>query len=97
MGGVGLRSVVASSGVAGLFVGYGSFLLCDLLFDVIEFVGYELLKKVWGEMKGEDGVIVVEVVVFGLIAGAFTGAVTTSFDVVKMCLMMSLDVYCGVL
>ena len=55
MGGVGLRSVVASSGVAGLFVGYGSFLLRDLPFDAIEFAGYESLKKAWGEMKGEDG------------------------------------------
>ena len=47
-------------GVAGLFVGYGSFLLRDLPFDAIEFAGYESLKKAWGEMKGEDGATAVE-------------------------------------
>ena len=97
MGGVGLRSVVASSGVAGLFVGYGSFLLRDLPFDAIEFAGYESLKKAWGEMKGEDGATAVEAAALGSIAGAFTGAVTTPLDVVKTRLMTSPDVYRGVL
>ena len=73
MGGVGLRSVVASSGVAGLFVGYGSFLLRDLPFDAIEFAGYESLKKAWGEMKGEDGATAVEAAALGSIAGGVYG------------------------
>jgi solute carrier family 25 S-adenosylmethionine transporter 26 len=94
--GAGLRSIVASSGVAGLFVGYGSFLLRDLPFDAIEFAGYESLKNAWRDVTGQDDVNGVEAAALGAIAGAFTGAATTPLDVVKTRLMTSPDVYHGV-
>ena len=44
-----LRHIVAKEGrlAAGLFAGFGSFLLRDLPFDAIEFASYEQLKLAW--------------------------------------------------
>ena len=42
-----LRTIVQREGTAGLFAGYGSFLLRDLPFDAIEFVAYEQIKKAY--------------------------------------------------
>ncbi len=36
-----IRTVMAREGVAGLYAGYGAFMLRDLPFDAIEFVAYE--------------------------------------------------------
>ena len=47
-----LRHIVAKEGrlAAGLFAGFGSFLLRDLPFDAIEFASYEQLKLAWCAM-----------------------------------------------
>ena len=81
---------------AGLFAGFGSFLLRDLPFDAIEFASYEQMKLRWvawmnthGENDGEKirQLRRHETAVIGGCAGVFTGAVTTPLDVVKTRLM----------
>ena len=92
-GAAGPRAIVRAHGVAGLFVGYWSFLLRDLPFDAIEFAGYEGLKNAWRETVGRDSLSAGEAGVLGAIAGAATGAVTTPLDVVKTRLMTSPETY----
>ena len=87
--GASLRSIVAANGVAGLFVGYGSFLLRDLPFDAIEFAGYESMKTTWATLHSKSDVNGAEAAGIGAVAGAFAGAVTTPLDVVKTRLMTS--------
>ena len=85
--GASVRSIVAANGVAGLFVGYGSFLLRDLPFDAIEFAGYESMKTAWVKLNSKSDVNGAEAAGMGAVAGAFAGAVTTPLDVVKTRLM----------
>jgi len=87
--GASLRSIVAANGVAGLFVGYGSFLLRDLPFDAIEFAGYESMKTTWATLHSKSDVNGAEAAGIGAVAGAFAGAMTTPLDVVKTRLMTS--------
>lgn len=82
-----MRSIVAANGVAGLFVGYGSFLLRDLPFDAIEFAGYESMKTAWVKLNSKSDVNGAEAAGMGAVAGAFAGAATTPLDVVKTRLM----------
>lgn len=81
-----VRSILATEGAAGLFAGYGSFLLRDLPFDAIEFVAYEQLKKAAEKATGRD-LHAAEVSAVGAAAGAVTGVVTTPLDVLKTRLM----------
>ena len=85
--GASVRSIVAANGVAGLFVGYGSFLLRDLPFDAIEFAGYESMKTAWVKLNSNSDVNGAEAAGMGAVAGAFAGAATTPLDVVKTRLM----------
>lgn len=81
-----VRSILAAEGAAGLFAGYGSFLLRDLPFDAIEFVAYEQLKKAAENATGRE-LRAAEVSAVGAAAGAVTGVVTTPLDVLKTRLM----------
>ena len=94
--GASVRSILATSGAAGLFVGYWSFLLRDLPFDAMEFAGYEGLKNAWSDFTGKESLHGVEAAALGAFAGAATGAATTPLDVVKTRLMTSPDAYRGV-
>jgi len=87
--GASLRSIVAANGVAGLYVGCGSFLLRDLPFDAIEFAGYESMKTAWATLYSKSDVNGAEAAGIGAVAGAFAGALTTPLDVVKTRLMTS--------
>lgn len=85
-----LRTILAKEGRRGIFAGYGSFLLRDLPFDAIEFVAYEQFKKGYQKavLKGERDLNPAEHSMFGAVAGAFTGLVTTPLDVLKTRLML---------
>ena len=82
-----VRSILATEGAAGLFAGYGSFLLRDLPFDAIEFVAYEQLKRAYSASVGGRDLKAHEVSAVGAAAGAVTGVVTTPLDVLKTRLM----------
>ncbi|EFN52011.1 hypothetical protein CHLNCDRAFT_27414, partial [Chlorella variabilis] len=85
-----LRTILAREGRRGIFAGYGSFLLRDLPFDAIEFWAYEMSKKGYQAtvLRGERDLNPAEHSVFGAVAGAFTGLVTTPLDVLKTRLML---------
>lgn len=72
---------------AGLFAGFGSFLLRDLPFDAIEFTSYEQMKLTWKSVSGGRELRKHETAFIGAFAGMLTGAVTTPLDVVKTRLM----------
>lgn len=72
---------------AGLFAGFGSFLLRDLPFDAVEFTSYEQMKLTWKSVSGGRELRNHETAFIGGIAGMLTGAVTTPLDVVKTRLM----------
>jgi len=83
-----IAGVVKQQGVRrGLFAGYGSFMLRDLPFDVIEFVAYEQLKLAGKTFVGGRDLNSLEMAGVGAFAGGFTGFVTTPLDVIKTRLM----------
>ena len=84
-----LGGILRASGIAGLFVGYGSFLIRDLPFDAIEFSLYEEAKIAYAKWRGRTlgEVSRVEATALGAAAGGVTGFVTTPLDVIKTRLM----------
>jgi solute carrier family 25 S-adenosylmethionine transporter 26 len=86
-GAAAVKAILAAEGVAGLFAGYGSFLLRDLPFDAIEFVAYEQLKRAYMSSVGGRDLHAPEVSAVGAAAGAVTGVLTTPLDVLKTRLM----------
>mmetsp|Transcript_5135 Transcript_5135/g.9710 ORF Transcript_5135/g.9710 Transcript_5135/m.9710 type:complete len:284 (-) Transcript_5135:348-1199(-) len=80
--------IVKQQGVRrGLFAGYGSLMLRDLPFDVIEFVAYEQLKILGKQFVRERDLSTSEMAGVGALAGAVTGFLTTPPDVIKTRLM----------
>ena len=93
-----MRSILASEGLRkGLYAGYGSFLLRDLPFDAIEFVGYEQLKRL-GARLAQRECNGLEISAMGAAAGVTTAVLTTPLDVVKTRLMTqgSVRAYAGI-
>ncbi|PRW20277.1 S-adenosylmethionine carrier chloroplastic mitochondrial [Chlorella sorokiniana] len=85
-----LKTIIATEGRRGIFAGYGSFLLRDLPFDAIEFVSYEVFKSSYKRLVLKDSrdLNPGEHSLFGAVAGAFTGLVTTPLDVLKTRMML---------
>ena len=52
---VALQTVVAQEGVTGIYAGYKSFLLRDIIFDVVEFVSYEQIRDFYLKKQGKVG------------------------------------------
>ncbi|XP_065217392.1 mitochondrial S-adenosylmethionine carrier protein [Planococcus citri] len=86
-----LISAVKREGVYGLYRGYGSTVLRDIPFSVIEFPIWEWLKKTW-KTKTQRELSAVEVAVCGAVAGGVAAALTTPLDVVKTQIMLSENV-----
>eukprot|EP01023_Acetabularia_acetabulum_P017756 TRINITY_DN18907_c0_g1_i11.p2 TRINITY_DN18907_c0_g1~~TRINITY_DN18907_c0_g1_i11.p2 ORF type:complete len:309 (+),score=70.43 TRINITY_DN18907_c0_g1_i11:246-1172(+) len=84
--GTAISSILKKEGAKGMYAGYRAFLLRDIPFDAIEFFSYEVLKTKYREYKGAE-LNTLEISAVGAIAGGFTGAVTTPFDVLKTRLM----------
>ena len=84
-----LGGILRASGITGLFVGYGSFLIRDLPFDAIEFSLYEEAKISYAKWRGRtpSEVSRAEATILGATAGGITGFVTTPLDVIKTRLM----------
>lgn len=82
-----VRLIISKEGFAGLYAGYGSFLLRDLPFDAIQFCIYEQLRIGYRVMAKRD-LNDPETAIIGAFAGALTGAITTPLDVIKTRLMV---------
>lgn len=82
-----VRLIISKEGSAGLYAGYGSFLLRDLPFDAIQFCIYEQLRIGYRVMAKRD-LNDPETAIIGAFAGALTGAITTPLDVIKTRLMV---------
>mmetsp|Transcript_5837 Transcript_5837/g.17472 ORF Transcript_5837/g.17472 Transcript_5837/m.17472 type:complete len:344 (+) Transcript_5837:141-1172(+) len=86
--GQAVRAILAAEGVRGLFTGYGSLVMREMPFDIIEFPLYEALKKEWAKRVPDGRLATWQNALCGSIAGAFASAVTTPLDVVKTRLML---------
>lgn len=84
-----VRLIISKEGSAGLYAGYGSFLLRDLPFDAIQFCIYEQLRIGYRVMAKRD-LNDPETAIIGAFAGALTGAITTPLDVIKTRLMVQM-------
>ena len=79
-------AAAASARRGGLFVGFGSFLARELPFDMIQMSCFEWMKSRLehrGDGNGKRALRARETAVLGGVAGAFTGLVTTPFDVTR--------------
>jgi solute carrier family 25 S-adenosylmethionine transporter 26 len=85
---VALQTVVAQEGVTGIYAGYKSFLLRDIIFDVVEFVSYEQIRDFYLKKQGRERVTAYEGSAIGACAGALTASITTPFDVIKTRMML---------
>ena len=96
---VAIRSIIQKEGVRGLYAGFQSFLVRDIVFDVIEFVSYEQMKTYYMDKVGRPKLTAVEGSAIGAVAGALTATFTTPLDVIKTRMMLqgTNKVYSGVL
>lgn len=74
--------------IRGLYRGWGTTIMREIPFTVIQFPLYEQLKKVWLEHDKVE-VSLVKGAVCGSIAGGIAAAATTPLDVVKTRIMLS--------
>ena len=82
-----------------MYAGFQSFLVRDIVFDVIEFVSYEQMKTYYMDKVGRPKLTAVEGSAIGAVAGALTATFTTPLDVIKTRMMLqgTNKVYSGVL
>ena len=73
----------------GLYRGWGSTILREIPFTIIQFPLYEYLKSVWAQKTNSSKVSLSEGAVCGMIAGGTAAAITTPLDVIKTRLMLS--------
>eukprot|EP00189_Rhodosorus_marinus_P004299 CAMPEP_0113962074 /NCGR_PEP_ID=MMETSP0011_2-20120614/5696_1 /TAXON_ID=101924 /ORGANISM="Rhodosorus marinus" /LENGTH=317 /DNA_ID=CAMNT_0000973853 /DNA_START=105 /DNA_END=1058 /DNA_ORIENTATION=+ /assembly_acc=CAM_ASM_000156 len=83
-----VKSILASEGVRGLYTGFGSLVIREMPFDLIEFPLYEYLKVVWARHNGDKPLATWQTALCGSAAGGFAAGVTTPLDVVKTRLML---------
>ncbi|KAG5176536.1 mitochondrial carrier domain-containing protein [Tribonema minus] len=84
------RSILSASGARGFYAGYMTTIMREIPFSLIQFPLYERMKAVWGRRRGAP-VHSYQAAVCGSLSGAFAGALTTPFDVVKTRLMLGAD------
>lgn len=85
-----LRSIRKNQGMAGFYTGYGTTLLRDAPFSMIQFPIWEHLKLMVADYT-ERPVRPYESALCGSVSGAFAAGVTTPLDVVKTRLMLGAD------
>ncbi|CAN6637492.1 succinate/fumarate mitochondrial transporter [Trichomonascus vanleenenianus] len=83
-----LRNTTGEGVWLGLYRGWGSTILREIPFTVIQFPLYEYLKLTRARSLGIDKVAPNEGAVCGMIAGGTAAAITTPLDVIKTRLML---------
>eukprot|EP01084_Bolivina_argentea_P139950 246144_1 len=87
------RSMLATDGFMGFFVGFGATALRDVPFSFIQFPLWEFFKKTWSKYLGKRRKIYsYESALCGSAAGAVAAFLTTPTDVVKTRLMLGHDI-----
>jgi len=85
-----IRSIVTNKGIKGFYVGYGTTLIREIPFSVVQFPLYEKFKKEWSNYQNRI-ISPWQASVCGSIAGGIAGTVTTPMDVLKTRLMLGHD------
>lgn len=85
-----VSDVLKTEGAMGFWRGYGTTVLREIPFSLIQFPLYEAMKAAWRRSRGAD-IKAHEAALCGSISGAFAAACTTPLDVVKTRLMLGAD------
>lgn len=83
-----LLSTLKQEGVRGLYRGYGSTVLREIPFSLVQFPLWEYLKTVWTRRQGHT-LSSWQSAVCGAVAGAVAAFVTTPLDVAKTRIMLA--------
>mmetsp|Transcript_22563 Transcript_22563/g.36278 ORF Transcript_22563/g.36278 Transcript_22563/m.36278 type:complete len:270 (-) Transcript_22563:132-941(-) len=83
-------SLLKQEGVMGFYRGFGSTVMREIPFSLIQFPLWEGAKKKWGEAQGRP-VSAWQGAVCGALSGGFSGALTTPLDLAKTRLMLGAD------
>ncbi|TID28110.1 hypothetical protein CANINC_002702 [Pichia inconspicua] len=75
--------------IRGLYRGWGTTIMREIPFTIIQFPLYEHMKSLWAEYEGVEKISPLKGALCGSIAGGFAAAVTTPLDVLKTRLMLS--------
>lgn len=83
-----VKGIVATEGVKGLYAGFGSLVIREMPFDLIEFPLYEAMKAEWQRRSPSKKITTWQKALCGSVSGGIAAAITTPLDVVKTRLML---------
>jgi len=84
-----VKTTVAQEGVRGFYRGYGTTVMREIPFSLIQFPLWEALKAGWGRYQGGVGVDPLQSAGCGALAGGVSAALTTPLDVAKTRIMLA--------
>lgn len=82
------KAIIKADGLRGFYKGYGTTVMREIPFSLIQFPLYEWLKLRWAKRKGTPYILPVESALCGSVSGAFAAGLTTPFDVAKTRIML---------
>lgn len=82
-----------NKGWNGFYVGYGSSVVRDVPFRVMQLASYELVKNLYLNKKQNDELSSVDAAICGAISGSFSAAITNPLDRMKTLVMTDGTVY----
>jgi len=83
-------ALLKKEGIMGLYRGFGTTVMREIPFSLIQFPLWEGMKAKWGESQGRP-VSPWQGAICGAVSGGFAGAVTTPLDLAKTRLMLGAD------
>ncbi|CDR46814.1 CYFA0S26e00364g1_1 [Cyberlindnera fabianii] len=75
--------------IRGFYRGWGTTIMREIPFTIIQFPLYEWLKKTWAKKNGKEVVNPLQGAICGSIAGGVAAALTTPLDVLKTRIMLN--------
>ena len=84
-----LRKTLQAEGLSGLFRGYGTTVMREIPFSLIQFPLWEFLKKKAAQRSGKDRCSPLQSSYCGALSGGFSAAITTPLDVAKTRVMLA--------
>ncbi len=93
----GIRSIISQRGIFGFYNGYGTTLMREIPFSMIQFPIWEGMKSLVKEFQNQEPCTPLQSAVFGSLSGGFAAALTTPLDVMKTRIMTSPEKYKGLL